>query len=309
MVVMAHGDARSAGLWRLVEVQHGVVSRDQLLDFGVSAAAIRHRVTCGRLHPLLRGVYAVGRPGVPERGQWMAAVLAAGPGALLSHGSAASLWGLAPQAPTRTEVTVSPGRSARTPGLRVHRRAPIPSHRTRRLGIPVTTPARTLVDIACRLGQEARERAVADADRLGLIDPEALRAWISECPSMRGIAVLRDSLDRQTYTLTDSRLEQRFLPISRRAGLPPPRTQVRLGRYRVDFYWPQLGLVVETDGLRYHRTADQQTRDRVRDQFHLAAGRTPLRFTHAQVVLEPSQVERTLRAVAGRLAEAPNGLE
>ncbi len=286
-----------------------MVSREQLLDFGVPAAAIRHRVARGRLHPLLRGVYAVGRPGVSESGHWMAAVLAAGPGALLSHGSAASLWGLLPQAPARTEVTVPPGRSARTPGLCVHRRAPIPSHRTRRLGIPVTTPARTLVDIACRLGQEARERAVADADRLGLIDPEALRAWTSRCPSMRGIAVLRDSLDRHTYTLTDSRLEQRFLPIARRAGLPPPRTQVRLGRYRVDFYWPQLGLVVETDGLRYHRTADQQARDRVRDQFHLAAGRTPLRFTHTQVVLEPAQVERTLRAVAGRLREAPNDLK
>ena len=108
--------------------------------------------------------------------------------------------------------------------------------------------------------------------------------------------------------LTDSELERRFLPIARRAGLPPPQTGRPVNGFKADFFWPELGLVVETDGLRYHRTPIQQTRDRVRDQAHAAAGLTPLRFTHTQVAYEPDHVEGTLRAVARRLAGAGAGL-
>jgi very-short-patch-repair endonuclease len=117
----------------------------------------------------------------------------------------------------------------------------------------------------------------------------------------RGVAILRDTLDRRTFVLTDSELERRFLPIARRAGLPKPETQMMVNGFRVDFYWPELGLVVETDGLRYHRTPTQQAADRVRDQAHAAAGLTPLRFTHAQIAYEPGQVRETLGAVSGRL--------
>jgi very-short-patch-repair endonuclease len=112
---------------------------------------------------------------------------------------------------------------------------------------------------------------------------------------------LRATLDRATFVLTDSELERRFLPIARRAGLPSPRTRAWVNGHRVDFHWPELGLVVETDGLRYHRTATQQARDRRRDQEHVAAGAVVLRFTHAQVAYDPEQVRRTLDAVAGRL--------
>jgi very-short-patch-repair endonuclease len=108
-------------------------------------------------------------------------------------------------------------------------------------------------------------------------------------------------LDRNTFVITDTKLERRFLPIARRAGLPRPQTQRHVNGFRVDFYWPELGLVVETDGLRYHRTAVQQSRDRVRDQAHMAAGLTCVRFTHAQVRFQPGRVEATLSAVAGRL--------
>jgi very-short-patch-repair endonuclease len=117
----------------------------------------------------------------------------------------------------------------------------------------------------------------------------------------RGVGVLRRVLDRHTFVLTDSELERRFVPIARRAGLPRPKTQAVVNGFRVDFFWPQLGLVVETDGLRYHRTPAQQAADRVRDQAHIAAGLMPLRFTHAQVSYETAHVEATLRATALRL--------
>jgi very-short-patch-repair endonuclease len=112
---------------------------------------------------------------------------------------------------------------------------------------------------------------------------------------------LRETLDRRTYVMTDTELERRFLPIARRVGLPLPLTQVYVNGYRVDFYWPDLRLVIETDGLTYHRTPAQQAADRVRDQAHMAAGLTPLRFTRAQVRYEPGHVEAILRAVALRL--------
>jgi very-short-patch-repair endonuclease len=112
---------------------------------------------------------------------------------------------------------------------------------------------------------------------------------------------LRAALERRTFVLTDSALERRFVPLARVAGLGPPLTGVRLNGFKVDLYWPELGLVVETDGLRYHRTPAQQARDRLRDQRHTAAGLTPLRFTHAQVAFEPGHVRSVLEAVVRRL--------
>jgi very-short-patch-repair endonuclease len=132
--------------------------------------------------------------------------------------------------------------------------------------------------------------------------PRSARDRLSRRPGER---LLRETLDRRTFTLTDSELERRFLPIARRAGLPVPRTGSVINGFKVDFYWPDLGLIVETDGLRYHRTPAQQARDRVRDQAHTAAGFTPLRFTRAQVRFEPADVEATLAAVARRLRAEP----
>jgi very-short-patch-repair endonuclease len=123
-------------------------------------------------------------------------------------------------------------------------------------------------------------------------------------PPIPGLAALRETLDRRTFTLTDSKLERLFLPIARAAGLSRPRTRCYVNGFRADFYWPDLGLVVETDGLRYHRTPAQQARDRTRDQTHLAVGLTPVRFTHHQVSCEPEHVRRTLEVVAHRLRAA-----
>jgi very-short-patch-repair endonuclease len=119
-----------------------------------------------------------------------------------------------------------------------------------------------------------------------------------------GVAILRDTLDRRTFRLTDSELERRFLPLARQAGLPSPLTQQWVNGFRVDFYWPKLRLIVETDGLRYHRTPAQQAEDRLRDQVHAANGFTPLRFTRAQVRYEPGHVRETLAAVVERLRAA-----
>jgi very-short-patch-repair endonuclease len=176
-------------------------------------------------------------------------------------------------------------------------------------GIPVTNPVQTLVDLAAELDERRLERAVNEADRLDLVDPETLLRALDGYPARRGVGRLRSLLGAQVFRLTDSELERRFLRLVRRARLPVPQTGTRLNGFVVDFYWPGLGLVVETDGLRYHRTPAQQARDRQRDQAHAAAGLTQVRFTHAQVFREPARVGRTLRAVVRRLevVGAPGG--
>jgi very-short-patch-repair endonuclease len=295
----------SEEVWKLAARQHGVIARAQLLELGYSAQAIKRRVASGRLHPVWRCVYVVGRPGMGRHGRWMAAVLSCGPGAVLSHASAGALFGILPREGNTIEVSV-PDEVARRgrAGLLVHRRRLEHGHMTHHRGIPVTTPARTLVDVAPRLSRDRLEAAINEADKHDLIDPEALRSALDGFAGLPGVAIVRTTLDRRTFTLTDSKLERRFLLIARRCGLPLPRTQQWLNGSRVDFYWPELGLVVETDGLRYHRTPAQQAKDRLRDQAHAAAGLTPLRFTRAQVKFEPEHVRRTLAAVAERLRAA-----
>jgi very-short-patch-repair endonuclease len=172
---------------------------------------------------------------------------------------------------------------------------------TRHDGIPVTTPIRTLVDVAAELGPAALERAVNEADKLDLVDPETLLEELGSYSARRGVGRLRAMLGEQVFRLTDSELERRFLRLVEDSGLPAPLTRQRVNGFRVDFFWPDLGLVVETDGLRYHRTPAQQARDRERDQAHAEAGLTALRFTHAQVYRQPTRVRRTLGAVARRL--------
>jgi very-short-patch-repair endonuclease len=187
----------------------------------------------------------------------------------------------------------------------VHRRAGLrDGDVTVREGIPVTGPVQTLVDLAGMLDRRALERAVNEADRLDLVDPVTLLRSLDRHRGRRGVAILRDMLDDEAFRLTDSELERSFLRLVREAGLPVPRTGTRLNGFKVDFHWPELNLVVETDGLRYHRTPAQQARDRERDQAHTAAGLIQLRFTHAQVFRDPVRVGRTLRAVVRRLEAA-----
>jgi Protein of unknown function (DUF559) len=169
------------------------------------------------------------------------------------------------------------------------------------MGIPVTRPARTLLDLATELEAPALERAVNEADKHGLIDPERLRQALGGFEGEPGVRPLRALLDQETFRLSDSELERLFRPIAAAAGLPPPLTKEWINGFEVDFFWPALGLVVETDGLRYHRTPSAQARDRIRDQTHTAAGLTTLRFTHRQVKYESEHVRTILAATARRL--------
>jgi very-short-patch-repair endonuclease len=294
-------------LWELTRLQHGVVTRAQLIESGLTAKAIAHRIRTGRLHRLGRGIYAVGRPDVGQYGWWMAAVLSCGPEALLSHRSAAALWGIAKGSPEmKTEVVVPGAVRRRRPDVRLRRRADLrAAHRREVSGIPVTDPVSTLVDLASCVVEWQVEKAINDADRLGLIDPEALRAEVETLLPRPGMACLRRLLGCDA--LTDTGLERKFLNIVRDAGLPLPETQALVNGYRVDFHWPDLGLIVETDGWAHHRTAGEQATDHRRDQTHTKAGLTTLRFAEKQVRYEPQQVNATLSAVMRRLHLAQDG--
>lgn len=292
---------RSSEIWGVALRQHGVVSRRQLLELGLNGDAIHHRCSTGRLHRLRRGVFVVGRPEVTRAGELMAAVLACGGGAVLSHLSAAEHYGIVVRRAGPFSITIPAAKRIRQQGIHVHRRDLLPHEATTHRDIPVTAPICTMVDIASVLSVRALEAAVNAADKLDLVDPPALRLAMREMSPRAGKPKLARLLDRATFTLTDSELERRFLPLARAAGLPRPLTRHRLHGYRVDFYWPDLGLVVETDGLRYHRTASAQARDRERDQVLTAAGLTVLRFTHWQVRYDRTTVQSRLRATASRL--------
>jgi len=232
----------------------------------------------------------------------MAAVLACGPEARLSHRSAAELWGILPLRQAAIDVAVPEGVIRRRPGIRVHRQVGMTPESRRVLdGIPVADPISVLVDLASSLPDKELEAAVNEVDRRGLADPEEVRSALDSHPRRTGIGRLRRLLDRETFLLTDSELERRFLRIVRKAALPLPETQVDLNGHRVDFYWRGVGLVVETDGLRYHRTPLRQAADQRRDHAHVSAGHTTLRFTHSQVRYQPDYVQRILTAGFERL--------
>jgi very-short-patch-repair endonuclease len=209
--------------------------------------------------------------------------------------------------PGPIEITLPTASKKRVEGLVIHRRTVLgPPDRRARHGIPVTSPVRTLADLALRLPVDELESAVNEAARLDLIDPERLRRALEEMRSQSGTKTLRRLLDSRVFRLTDSELERRFLSLVRRARLPMPETQASVNGFRVDFFWREFGLVVETDGLRYHRTPSQQATDRRRDQIHATTGLTALRFTHAQVRFEPGYVRQTLVRIVARLVRKPD---
>ena len=223
-------------VWELADRQHGVVAREQLLALGYRSDAIKHRLAIGKLHRVATGVYAVGRPRLTRMGRWMAAVMSCGPGAALSHASAAALWRIRP-ATTLLEVSVPVARRPRRPGIVVHRCEGLAQDVTRHQGIPVTNPVRTLVDLAPRIDRSELEAAVNEADKLDLVSTEELRGALDAIPRRPGVAILRALLDRRTFRLTDSHLERLFLGIVDDAGLPMPQTGTRLNGFKVDFYW------------------------------------------------------------------------
>jgi very-short-patch-repair endonuclease len=290
------------------------------MALGLTARGIEHRLARGRLHSVARGVYAVGRPTLTLNGRRMIAVLASGgdvgmrgevqlqpgrgiPSVVLSHDSAAGLLQIGREPPSRLEVSTVLATDRRVPGVKVHRRSGLSDGWYGFCeGIPVTSPVQTLIDLATRHGRPAMERSLNEADKLGLARTDDLRKALDDHPGEPGVARLRLIIDRRTFRYTRTELERAFLPLVRQAGLPLPRTSVYVTGHEVDFYFPDLKLVIETDGLTYHRTPAEQAKDRERDQAHTAAGLTPLRFTHGQIKFEPDQVERILRATASWLA-------
>lgn len=292
----------SRAAWDLTARQHGVISHAQLLKLGMGAAAIQHRLGNGRLHSLMRGIYAVGRPDVGAQGRWMAAVLACGSRALLSHRSAAALWGIRRARGEEIEVVVPTELRRRRPGIRVHRRRDHEAPgRCFVADIPVTHPVATLVDLATCVPSGQLEAAINEADHRGLINPEQLLAAIDRLPRRVGVGPLRALLEAPTVALTSTQLERRFLPLAREAGLSVPQTQVWLDGHRVDFFWPDLGLVVEADSLRYHRTPFKQAHDKRRDNAHAGSGLTTLRFSDGQIRHEPGYVRKALARTARNL--------
>lgn len=254
--------------------QHGVVTFTQLIAAGLTPSAIARRVSAGRLHRVYRGVYAVGNAALSNEGRWFAAVAACGGRAVLSHRSAAELWRLLPVAGDPIHVTVvgAAGR-ARRKGLILHRSSSLPIHaRTRRDGIAVTTPARTLSDLGRRAPPDVVRRARRQATYLGL-----------------------DIGNEGEATPERSELERRMLWLCRRHHLPLPEVNVLIGPYTVDFLWRDRRVVVETDGWRGHRGRQAFEGDRARDAYLRLRGFEVLRFTWKQVEQDPGSVVAVLR--------------
>ena len=286
----------------LAERQHGVVARRQLLELGVDRHAIRYRLLVGRLYVLHPGIYAVGHRAVSVAARDMAAVLACGPGALLSHRAAGSRWRLRPSARPGIDVTV-PRRRGEREGIELHVGLVPPDERTMRDGIPVTTVPRTLLDLAAVLRPDQLERAIEQAELLRLTDPLSLPVVLQRYPGRRGTATLRRLLAGAQLgaTVTRSTLEERFLAFVADIGLPRPEVNAWLrldGEWiEVDCLWRAERVALELDGHRVHGTRAAFERDRSRDRLLHVEGWTPVRITWRQLARDASGLESDLRAL------------
>lgn len=300
-VVMAAISPQSIDPWGLADSQHGVISHEQLLALGFTESAIRHRLRVGRLFRLWRGVYAVGRPQVSQRGRWKAVTLLCGRGSALDGESAAALWTVRSNEGKAIEVAVPYDRSRGFTGIKTRRVRGLADHVTEIDRIPVLSLPSVLVSLARRLSRGGLEAAITEADKLDLMHVEELRVALDDLRGRPGVATLRQLIDRATFRYSDSGLERAMRPILRRAGLPEPEMGERVNGFKVDFWWPTLNFVIETDGGRFHRTGFQQTRDRRRDQAHTLAGTAHLRFTHGQIRYERAYVLEAVTTMARRL--------
>ena len=288
----------------LARQQHGVVTARQLAGLGLGRHWIAHRTATGWLRRLHRGVYLVG-PVEPPLALTIAATLASGPGALLSHYPAAVLWSqLMGPAPRPAHVTVV-GRNARSrAGVTVHRAAYLhPEDATCHQGIPVTSPARTLLDLATQATRRELARAIEEAQVLNLITEHSLNEQFARYPNHRGIAAVRRATP-SAPRLTRSEAERRLLELVRAAGLPEPETNVRVAGHEVDFYWRDHALVVEVDGYAFHASRAAFERDRRRDAALRAHGIDSMRVSWTQIVDEPLALVALLARATGSAAAA-----
>jgi hypothetical protein len=302
-------ERRERALAERASGQHGVVARRELLELGFSRDQIKRMRAVRRLHAVHRGVYAVGHGVLSARGHWMAAVLACGPDALLGHRSCAALAGVRRTAISYVEVIV-PARRGQIDGVRAYIRPDLaPQDRHEIDGIPCTSLARTLLDLAAILPRREIERACDEAEVQRLFDLRAIEDVLERSPGCHGAPLLRAVLaeHRIGTTLTRFELEARAFALLDRAGIRRPEVNVRVVcrngfAPEVDFLWRRERLVLETDGGRFHSTPRQIERDRHKEAELVCAGYRVLRATWRQVERQPEQVARMVRAALGGCA-------
>lgn len=287
---------------RMAASQRGNVTRAQLKSLGLGGDAIDYRLRTGHLRLMFRGVYLVG-PIAPPGAREMAAVLACGGGAVLSHFSAATRWKLLrfPARDAAVDITLPRRRLHQRAGIRLHYVLSAPADELTRVdGIPITSPARTLLDVAAALPPAELEQSMAQAERRHLTSRTRLATLLARYPARRGTRALRSLLEApERPALTRSEAERRFLALIRRARLPAPATNASIGQREVDFLWRRARLVVEVDGFAFHSDRAAFEADRLRDAELVARGLTVIRITWRQIADEP---EALLVRLAGALA-------
>ena len=292
-----------ASLADVARTQHGVIAVFQLLELGFTHRRIERRRQAGRLIRLYTGVYAAGYRPLTQEGKWMAGVLAVGPGGLLSHRAGAAHWNLIRHCPPYIDVTIRQG-AARTRGnLIVHQTTRLDREDIRsKQGIPITSPARTLLDYAEKATPRETERALDENERLGLASQHQIHSVIARCPGRIGgarlSAVIQDHAIGSTATVND--FEELFIALCDEYGIPRPEVNQWLGPYKVDFLWRKHKLIVETDGAESHQTRKAFEADRARDAELITNGYRVLRFTWRQLTREPEWVARKLSTALER---------
>ena len=276
--------ARERAIGELAGRQDNLVTREQLLTIGLGRGAIAHRLSAGRWRRVHPGVYLVAPAPLHLRAEARAAVLACGDSAAVSHATAAGLWGILPETDD-VHVTVPGRHTGPREGVHVHRTAALhPDEIALRHGLRLTSPARTICDLAGMATTHEAEAALTEARVQRLVTDPQLHAVIERTPTLKGSAVIRALLRAETETgYSRSRAERAMVELTRAAGLPPPLLNQRLLGYLADFVWPQYRLVMEVDGYRYHGHRAAFERDRRRDQLMVSSGYRVLRITWRQL--------------------------
>jgi very-short-patch-repair endonuclease len=295
-------DDRRVG--ELAARQYGLVEWGQLEELGLGRGAIVARLRSGRLHRVYGGVYTVGHQVLSRQGRWMAAVLATGPAAVLSHCSAAALWMIRPNSRSVIDVT-TPHKSRSWDGIKRHHKALPPDEVTVEEGIPVTSVPRTILDLAATEPLDVVENLIREMEFRQLWDRLSLPDLIERYPGRRGVRKVRAALERleeDPVGRKRSKLEERFAPFLRLYRLPLPRFNdwillLNGKRYQVDCHWPDLRQIVELDGWQTHRTKSAFREDRARDRRLTAAGYTVTHITWNQLDDEPEAIAADLRAL------------
>lgn len=302
-------DIAADSISALASRQRGVVTRKQLLAAGVGRTAIKRRLRARSLNRVHRGVYLVGHSVAPEGAAEMAAILACGPGSVISHRSAARLWKLPALVEWAGPVDVTiAGRNLRSrPGLRTYRVSSLDHRDVRHLGsIPATAPARTMLDLASVLPFYDFERAVADARTRGLVRDRDLLELLERSGGRRGMRALRKLIQRDRGAgPTRSEAERKLMALVHAAGLPPPKANALVRGFEVDFVWREQRVVVEVDGFAFHSGRQAFERDRARDATLVASGYTVARVTWRQLVAQPEAVVARIAAALAVRSAAP----